>query len=434
LHNIKTFINAQSNPKGVLIIGHVTIPYSGFAASDDHGDHNGAWPADMYYGSTSSGWTDSTNWPDNSFNPDNRNVAGDGKFDQDYAPSPISLFTGRVDFANLPSFGTTSYSSQPEASLLLTYFQKAHNYRYNVSPSAFANKGIVYNGFTWDHSPAPLNGPYSQGVATTDQSIYGDAVRNCAALFPSGSVNLDVGDALEQKYGRSYMVGFLSGSGNIDRISDSLPYLQHTSANVATGVPAQIGVYTLLGSYFGDWNLTDDFLRAAIATPTTIQMPTYGLAAMWIGSQAVYYELHGLGLGETLGECALATINSPILAQERWSNLTPDDNARWVTSHGDPTLRLKILTPPSSLNGVVSGSSVSLGWAGNAQGQYHVYRGSGTAGPFTRLTASPVSGLSWQGSDDIFNRVYMVRGVATVTSGCGSYANLGQGTIATAHY
>jgi hypothetical protein len=52
LQNIKNYISGQSGVKGVLIIGHVTIPYSGWQASDGH-SHNGAWPADMFYGSTS---------------------------------------------------------------------------------------------------------------------------------------------------------------------------------------------------------------------------------------------------------------------------------------------------------------------------------------------------------------------------------------------
>jgi hypothetical protein len=321
-----------------------------------------------------------------------------------------------------------------EANLLLTYFQKAHNYRYNVTPSAFSNRGIAYDGFSYDSAPPLLE----QLFNFPTQCTYGDAMRTCAAVFSGGTANLDVGDAFERKYTKSYILGFLGGSGLSDRISALYPYLEHTSAGLQSATPAKVGFLVLLGSYFGDWNLTDDFLRAAIATPTIVQPPTYGLAAMWVGGQPVYWELVGLGLGETLGECARTTVNTPMLPHDDSTGVTKEDNARWLTIHGDPTLRLNVFTPPSSLSARRSNGNVSLIWAGDPQGQYQAYGGLATSGPFTRLTTtpvSPVSGLACQVADNPGGPVYsvfMVRGVRTEASGCGTYANLSQGAIAVA--
>ena len=50
--NIKNIIKADYNSdpsgvKAVFLFGHVPVPYSGNLNPDGHGDHLGAWPADM---------------------------------------------------------------------------------------------------------------------------------------------------------------------------------------------------------------------------------------------------------------------------------------------------------------------------------------------------------------------------------------------------
>jgi hypothetical protein len=56
------------------------------------------------------------------------------------------------------------------------------------------------------------------------------------------------------------------------------------------------------------------------------------------------------------------------------------------------------------------------------------------AGPFTRVTTSAVTGISWTNSYNSTQLVYMVRGLLQKTGGCGSYTNMSQGAFRTAHY
>ncbi len=128
---------APEPTSAVLLIGHVTIPYSGVMAEDGHPDHFGAWPSDAYYGDIHGEWTDTTaSTPPTAQSPLLRNVPGDGKFDQHLFPQPsrpdaprtapgLDLAVGRIDFARLPALRAKS-----ERTLLRQYFEKNHRYRH----------------------------------------------------------------------------------------------------------------------------------------------------------------------------------------------------------------------------------------------------------------------------------------------------------------
>src|SRR2546426_672862 len=138
---IKADYNADStNVKAVFLFGHVPVPYSGLLNPDGHGDHYGAWPADVYYGDMDGNWTDSSvNYTQN-VNTDPAdaarlsNVPGDGKFDQTTIPSPVELQVGRVDLANMP--GRLTWGGPPsfpnEQELLRQYLNKDHNFRHRL--------------------------------------------------------------------------------------------------------------------------------------------------------------------------------------------------------------------------------------------------------------------------------------------------------------
>src|SRR2546423_3517174 len=116
-----------ANVKALFLFGHIPVPYSGNIIPDGHyPDHQGAWPADAYYGDMDGKWTDSTVNTLLASDPRNRNVPGDGKFDQSEMPSPIELEVGRVDLANLP--GRTSWNGPgtfpSEVELLRQYLNK----------------------------------------------------------------------------------------------------------------------------------------------------------------------------------------------------------------------------------------------------------------------------------------------------------------------
>ncbi|HWQ93717.1 MAG TPA: fibronectin type III domain-containing protein, partial [Clostridia bacterium] len=105
---VKSRIKAEydadpGNVKSVFLFGRVPVPYSGNVVPDGHNpDHQGAWPADGYYGDMDGLWTDNSVEITCATDVRNRNVPGDGKFDPSAFPSAIELMVGRVDLANMP--------------------------------------------------------------------------------------------------------------------------------------------------------------------------------------------------------------------------------------------------------------------------------------------------------------------------------------------
>ncbi|MBI4657374.1 MAG: hypothetical protein HY735_00765 [Verrucomicrobia bacterium] len=128
--NLKAWIRTHSDAKGIILVGHVTVPFSGGtggAAPDAHGDHEGAWVADMWYGDMGDDalWTDGTGATECSVLlrfPHNFNRTNDGKFEKAFPPSGVTMFVGRIDFARLPLWNTGNEPSQPEYDLLTPVF------------------------------------------------------------------------------------------------------------------------------------------------------------------------------------------------------------------------------------------------------------------------------------------------------------------------
>jgi len=107
--------------KAVVLLGRVPIPYSGSVATDGHSSHQGAWPADTYYGAmVTTVWTDTTV---NTGTGRYRNVPGDGRFDQNevFVEMPV----GRIDMRDMTLFEAIG----DEYELLRRYLDRNHDYR-----------------------------------------------------------------------------------------------------------------------------------------------------------------------------------------------------------------------------------------------------------------------------------------------------------------
>jgi hypothetical protein len=105
LQDVKNMIagdNLDGTLKAVVIIGHVTVPYSGITSYDDHGGR--AMPTDQYYADldgTPFTWGDYkhdvTSWPDTDGGLETfewtPNRPGDGRFDADAVPGDAQLIT-----------------------------------------------------------------------------------------------------------------------------------------------------------------------------------------------------------------------------------------------------------------------------------------------------------------------------------------------------
>ena len=403
----REYAAAPGELKSVVLLGHVTIPYAGNTAEDGHislpGDpinHQGAWPADVYYGDVDGVWTDSAVSYTNTYNPVLQNLPGDGKWDANAMVSPLELAVGRIDFANLPSFASPPLFVAPrqEKDLLNQYLAKDHRYR--QGQLALPAQGMAV-------------GYYAGIVANENALLYDNATLNLSRWFGFSSWPFVQGDCFVTP--TPMVWGFQVGFGNASSINSGTAN-QHTTQTLAD--PAQeprVGFYMVGGSFMADWNFApDSFMRALLATPR------YGLAAVWMRYGTWRFE--GLGLGETLGDGLVKTANDA--RQGR--------SCRTTFLLGDPTLRLNILAPPRNLTASRDlRGAVKLGWRASLDPavKYFVYRAPAQNGSprYDLLTPEPVASTTYTDPAATSGPItYQVRAVALTVSGCGSYTNLSQ--------
>lgn len=395
--SVKAVIQAEynvdpANVRSLFLFGHVPVPYSGVINPDGHEDHLGAWPADVYYGEFNGPWTDNSVNVANAQSSRNHNVPGDGKFDPSELPSDMELEVGRVDLANLPAF-----TSKTELDLLRQYLNKDHNFRFGLLP--LPRRGLICDNFGDLTAEAPA----------------ACAWRSFDTLMGSNTtVEVSAGQFFSTLDGAGYLWAYGCGGGSYNK-ADGIGF---TSDFVATDVQS---VFTLLfGSYFGDWDSQDNFMRAPLGTTT------YGLACAWGGYP--HWFLHHMALGQTLGFSTRLTQNNGASGLYRTKN-NQSPRGIHVALMGDPTLRLHPVRPPSApINSTPGFAALSWTPSPDTVLGYHVYRSAVMTGPFTRLTAAPLPGTSFMDTNAALgNNIYMIRAIKRETSGSGTYFNLSQG-------
>jgi hypothetical protein len=189
----------------------------------------------------------------------------------------------------------------------------------------------------------------------------------------------------------------------------------------------------LFGSYFGDWDVQNNFLRAPLAAKG------YCLTSIWSGRP--HWVLHPMALGEHIGRCA------NISAQERtvYFRSILDLNfavgaGRYIALMGDPTLRLHNVSPVKSFkltkteDSLKKTTSIKLNWSKSIDKNlksYQLFTTKNLANPWTLLAALPTTDSSYSISKpDTFGKVYyMVRAEKLQTTASGSYYNLSQGLM-----
>ncbi|MBL7806628.1 MAG: T9SS type A sorting domain-containing protein [Saprospiraceae bacterium] len=368
--------------QALFLLGRVPVPYSGEIAPDGHhSDHRGAWPSDGYYGCLDGIWTDQTV---NINSPGTRhdNVPGDGKFDNNVFPAPLKLQVGRVDFANMTKF------PESEEQLLRRYLDKDHHWRTGKSPAM--ERALLDNNFPLDL-----------------EALGQPGWKNFAAMFGFSKVKeLPYRQTLTNQ---SYMWSFGCGGGGPESASDISSTTNFTTDSLQT-------VFTLLfGSYFGDWDYPNNFLRAAIASRTC-------LASTW--ADRPNWFLHHMALGEHIGYSAQITMSNT-------GRYLPPYYGIYVHTAlmGDPTLRMHILEPVENLTASQDGLNVQLSWQGAAAAiGYFIYKKTDTDTSLVLLNQWPVTGTSYTdpcpGSGGI---TYTIRGVELRSSASGTYYNLSAG-------
>lgn len=353
---------APTNSRAVVLIGRIPVPYSGRVMPDGHTDHRGAWPADIYFADVNGNWTDSSlKW---AVGGRLNNVPGDGKLDQSQAPSALELEVGRIDFAGLPS------QPKSEVELLRQYLVRNHAYRNGLAPFDQLRREVLVDdnfGYFGGEAFAAVGWNIGTTVVGRGNARTGKWFTDLAAepvLFAYGCG------------GGGYTAA--SGIGN--------------SGDFATR-PNRSVFNALFGSYFGDWNVGDGFLRSSLAGPAT----STGLASFWVNRPD--WDFSGTSLGATIGSTL------------RYSS----DRSIHRAVLGDPTLRVQHRPAVTGLQAAAAEDGLLLTWNTLGLGEigYHVYR-TDSAGVTTRLTGQPVSSAAPAGSPISVAR-YLNSGVAAGT-------------------
>lgn len=386
--------------KSLFIFGHVPVPYSGGISPDEHADHVGAWPADVFYADMEGIWTDSNVTFTNSVDLRNFNVPGDGKFDQDKPPGPVALQVGRVDLANM------GILLVPEADLLRQYLNKDHNFRHKILQ--VPARALINDNFGVLNNEAPAVNAWA----------------NFAPLV--GPSNVSTGRWLTVLPRDAYLWAYGAGAGTFSTatgVADS----RHFAV-----FDIQVVFAMLFGSFFGDWDSANNLLRAPLADATST------LATAWAGRP--YWFFHHMAMGETIGFSARLTQNNSVLYQPvklKNGALTngpaENNNEVHIALMGDPTLRMQTVAPPAELQvGTNDAGGVALTWQASTDDVlgYHVYQAFSANGPYTRLNDALIPDLFFSSTAVAAAPFYMVRAVRLEESPSGTYYNASQGIFA----
>lgn len=394
------YISDPDNVKAVFLFGHVPIPYSGLTAPDQHLDHRGAWPSDVYYADMGGTWTDSTVRVTTAADKRNWNEPGDGKFDQNQIPGRAAVAVGRVDMANLPLF------QLPEVEMLRQYLYKNHNYRHQLI--RVDSRALLQDNL---------------GVLNREIP----AVNLWSTLTPLvGANRITQGRWLTDLPREAHLWAYGSGGGTYTRAAGVVetPHFLVFDFRVVFAL--------LFGSYFGDWDSLNNLLRASLA------VSSHTLSAAWVGRPDWY--LHHMALGETIGYSARLTQNNQGLYQESFKTngifVGVPSEALLTGVHigllGDPTLRQQPVSPPLNVAAVTNlFGGVDLTWNASEDPAvgYYVYRAPRPEGPYRRLENALIRELRYRDPAETSERYYMVRAVKLETSASGSYFNGSQGVF-----
>lgn len=389
----------------VFIIGHVPVPYSGnytrfgTPPPDGHiegsGNHTGAWAADAFYGDIDgeigSDWTDNTANHTDARQERGNNVPNDGKFDQSKLPTEVELAVGRVDMHDMPSFSKT------EIQLLRDYLKRNHEYR--IGKWKAVDRALIDNNF---------------GVFNLASTGY----HNLSTVFEKDSI-FEI-DYVSSQREKSFLWSYGCGAGYFTHCDGLFNGRARTSDIAADTLR---NVFTMLaGSYFGDWDVRDNFLRAPLANRSLI--------SFWGGLPKWY--VHHISLGDDIGKGTLITQNN---TNDYFNGqFNSSENSIHIALMGDPTLQMYYPGQASNLQALSQNRSVELTWNSAEHGDfdgYFVYRVD-TGGVVRRLTDEPLTDTSYIDETNWFTGSYSyeVRPVKLRTTAAGSYYNIGGGSRA----
>ncbi|MDB6124432.1 MAG: hypothetical protein JWQ71_3425, partial [Pedosphaera sp.] len=368
----------KTNVKAVLLLGRVPVFRSGNYAPDGHDSRS--MPSDAYYGDMDGDW---------SANPN-------------AIPSDVELQVGRVDLYDMPAFAPLT-----DTDLTRQYLTKDHNFRHKV--------------FNVTRRQAEMTSATGNAI---QRQFFGTAL---ATNIPNNyySANHYYSPEFWNEVQNNDYMWFTKGTGGGE-------YTACTGMGATSHYAASPGVKTVFNttfaSWFVEWDVMDNFLRAPLAAKG------YALCNAWSDLPAWVFQ--HMGMGKTIGySTRLSQNNNTYYNIIGYPDLPAQHRGVHIALMGDPTLRMHIVAPVSNLNGTAGASSANLSWTASPdtslQG-YAIYRSTSANGPFTRLNATIIAGTSYtDASVPSGTYIYMIRAVKLEISPSGSYFNPSQGIFKT---
>ncbi|MEZ4688083.1 MAG: T9SS type A sorting domain-containing protein [Bacteroidia bacterium] len=392
-------IAAYNNPRidytSAIVLGHVPVPYSGNLYPDAHPDHQGAWPTDLFYADIDGNWTDRLVNNDGAGDPRNDNIPRDGKYDNSTVPSSLELEIGRIDFHSM------SQLAESEVELLRKYLDKNHAFRNkNYVPR---RRGLMDEG--------------SFGGSGADEGFGQSAPRAMIPLL--GRDSFFLADYFSTMDSASYLWSYGQGAGSYTSCAQVGTTRDFDTIEVQS-------VFTMLfGSYFGDYDKSNNLMRASLGSGKI-------LTCSWSSSRPVWY-YHHMAMGYPIGFSAKRSVNKENLyAAINFGAGFPTNQGVHNVLLGDPTLRPFYVKGPGRLSPYpLDTGRVQLSWS-IAQDDvigYNMYRSMMDSSHYIKVNDSLITGERYIDSAASGNYRYMVRAVRLEVTASGSYLNESPGVF-----
>ena len=388
---IKYVYTSLPNVQAVLLLGHIAVPYSGDLNPDAHPDHLGAWPADVYYADMDGTWTDVSVNDTVAARAQNKNRLGDGKWDQSLIPTPVELQISRIDFANMPAFAMS------EVQLMQRYLYK--NHKYKMDSIYVSRKGLVDDNFG----------------AFSGEAFAANAWRNFPPLL--GRTNIKVADFMTTMNDSAYQWAYGCGGGSYTTCSG-------VGATADFAAKRQKGIFTMLfGSYFGDWDAQNNYLRAPLCSIEP------ALSACWAGRPNWFF--HHMALGDNIGYSTMLTQNDGYTATYiPYGYMTSGVH---IALMGDLSLRANYIKPARNIAiAQIPSGGAAVSWLASTDTSvlgYYVYRADSMYAQYTKISGL----LPTTSFNDTVGKsgvhFYMVRPCKLQSTASGTYYNLGLGIM-----
>lgn len=382
---------SSSAEKSIVLVGKVPIPYSGNLAPDAHPEHVGAWPADCYYGELfNTAWNDvSVTTTGATSRAENKNIPGDGKFDESAIPDLIEGQVGRIYLDSLPVMGVTADS------LYKRYFSKVFRYK---------NKGIVI-----PRTACIEDRLGALGTEWPGRNVF----QNAYSLVGKDSTVWAPNAFLTTVKSKPFLFAQVTSTGGYTQVINVA-----TAAQVKDSMNAVFQGY--FGSYFGDWDNNNNFLRSAIAGNGLNLTAVWGGRPQWL--------FHHMALGKSVGYSAKITQNN---VSTYFAGAF--GNGVHIGLMGDPTLKLHVVAPVKNVHAdaISNKTEVKLDWDAVVDNvsRYYIFRSDSLKGFYALHDSVDASKTTYTDvKPKVGKSAYMVRAAKLENTTNGSYYNLGLGS------